>query len=158
MEEMEGMAFQMRWEKMFALVDPAIPHLGAINGNLLEELFFRTLTGEREFNQLEKELVVVATDIISGEEVRINSGSVATALRTSTSLPGIFCLVELGPYMLVDGSVSTPVPVAAVREAGADIVVAVDVCFPVDRAEILIQALRWWKEVPSLKAQQLIDN
>lgn len=50
--------------------------------------------------------------------------------------------------------------VAEVREAGADIVVAVDVCSPVDWAEILIQALRLWKEVPSLKsptANQQLD-
>lgn len=140
---------------MFGLVDLTIPHLGIINGNRLEK-YFKILTGGREFNQLEKALVVVATDITSGEEVHINSGSVATALRASTAVPGIFCPVKLGSHLLVDGSVSTPVPVAAVQEAGAEVIVAVDVCSPVDRADVLIQALKWCEGIASKKVWQMI--
>jgi len=154
-EEMKNMVLQMRWRQMFELVDPSLPRQGLIIGNRLEK-YFNVLTRGKDFNQLEKALVVVATDIISGEELRINSGPVARALRASTALPGIFYPVKTGPHLLVDGSVSTPVPIAAVQEAGSDLVVAVDVCSPVDRADILIQARKWCEEIVTKKGKQMI--
>lgn len=158
-EEMEDIAFQIRWRQMFGLVDPSIPRQGLIDGNRLEE-YFHILTRGKEFNQLEKALVVIATDIISGEEVRISSGPVARALRASTALPGIFRPVKAGPHLLVDGSVSTPVPVAAAQAAGAEVVVAVDVCSKVDRADVLTQARKWCAEIALKKGRKIIwpDN
>lgn len=50
--------------------------------------------------------------------------------------------------MLLDGSITTPVPVGAVMEAGAAWVVAGDVCSPVDRADVLFRAWNWGKDLP----------
>jgi NTE family protein len=154
-EEMENMVLQMGWRQMFKLADPSLPRQGLIIGNRLEK-YFNILARGKDFNQLEKELVVVATDVISGEEVRINSGPVASALRASTSLPGIFYPVKAGSHLLVDGSISTPVPLAAAQEAGSDVVVAVDVSSQVDRADILIRARKWCEEIASKKGRQMI--
>ncbi|NLI13495.1 MAG: patatin family protein [Peptococcaceae bacterium] len=153
-KEMENMVFQIGWRQMFELADPSLPSQGLIIGNRLEK-YFNILARGKDFNQLEKALVVVATDVISGEEVRINSGPVAKALRASTALPGIFYPVKAGSHLLVDGSISTPVPLAAVQEAGSDVVVAVDVCSQVDRADILIRARKWCEEIASKLLQRL---
>jgi NTE family protein len=147
-DELIDIALDMRWRKLFSLADPTIPRQGVIVGNRLER-YFNTLTGGRKFNQLEKPLIVVATDIATGEEVRINSGSVARALRASTAVPGIFCPVRSGQRLLVDGTISAAVPAAAAGEAGSDMVIAVDVCSPVDRTDVLVQAWKWWKEMPT---------
>ena len=156
-EELEDMATHIRWRQLLRLADPTIPRQGVIAGNRLEK-YFNTLIMEKEFNQLEKTLIVVATDIMTGEEVRINSGSVARALRASTALPGIFCPIKLGRRLLVDGTITTPVPVEAAVEAGATLIVAVDVCSPVDHADILVQALKWWKGIPSREAYRLLGS
>lgn len=154
-EELVDMAIQMRWRRLFDLVDPTIPRQGVIAGNRLEK-YFNTLTGTREFDQLEKTLIVVASDIATGEEVRINSGPVARALRASTAVPGIFCPVKSERRLLVDGSVTTPVPVVAAVEAGAAVVLAVDVCSPVDRADVLLRAWKWWNDIPSKQTHHLM--
>lgn len=146
-DEMVDIALQMRWRRLLGLADPKIPRQGVIAGNRLEK-YFDTLTGGREFDQLEKPLIVVATDIATGEEVRINTGPVARALRASTAVPGIFCPVKSGRHLLVDGTITAPVPVSAAQEAGAEVVVAVDVCSPVDRTDVLVQAWKWLKEIP----------
>ncbi|MDN5345084.1 MAG: hypothetical protein PWQ18_1198, partial [Clostridia bacterium] len=146
-EELVDMALQMRWRHLLALADPTLPRQGMIAGNRLER-YFETLTRERDFNQLAKTLVVVATDITTGEEVRLNSGPVARALRASTAVPGVFCPVESGDRLLVDGSITTPVPVRVAADAGAEVVVAVDVCSPVDRTDVLVQAWKWFMEIP----------
>jgi NTE family protein len=154
-EELVDIALQMRWLRLLSLADPTISRQGMIAGNRLEK-YFEILTGGREFDQLEKTLVVIATDITTGEEVRLDSGPVARALRASTAVPGIFCPVKSGRYHLVDGSVTTPVPVAAAQEAGAAVVVAVDVCSPVDRTDVLAQAWKWWKEIPHMQTYGLM--
>jgi len=149
-DELVDIALKMRWRQLFALADPTLPRQGMIAGNRLEK-YFASLTGGREFNQLEKDLIVVATDISNGEEVRLNSGPVARALRASTAVPGIVCPVESGGRLLVDGTITTPVPVSAVREAGVDVVVAVDVSSPVDRTDLLVNA---WKRLKGLPFRQ----
>lgn len=146
-DELIDMALEMRWRRLLGLADPKIPRQGVIAGNRLER-YFDTLTGGREFNQLEKPLIVVATDIATGEEVHINSGPVARALRASTAVPGIFCPVRSGRRLLVDGTITAPVPAEAAGAAGAAWVVAVDVCSPVDRTDVLVQAWKWLKEIP----------
>jgi NTE family protein len=147
-DELIDMALEMRWWRLLGLADPKIPRQGVIAGNRLER-YFDTLTGGREFNQLEKHLIVVATDIATGEEVRINSGPVARALRASTAVPGIFCPVRSGQRLLVDGTITAPVPAAAAGEAGPAVMVAVDVCSPVDRTDVLVHLWKWWNEIPS---------
>lgn len=146
-EELIDMALEMRWWRLLVLADPTLPRQGVIAGNRLER-YFTTLTQGREFNQLEKTLVVVATDITTGEEVRLNSGPVARALRASTAIPGVFCPVRLGRHLLVDGSITSPVPAAVAADAGMTAVVAVDVCSPVDRTDVLVQAWKWLREIP----------
>lgn len=144
----EDIATNIQWRQLLRLADLTIPTRGVIAGNRVEK-YFNTLIMEKEFYQLEKKLVVVATDIMTGETVHIKSGQVAPALRASTALPGIFCPIELDGRLLVDGTLTTPVPVEVAMEAGAELIVAVDVCSPVDRADILVQALKLWKGMSS---------
>lgn len=154
-DELIDMALRMRWRQLVGLVDLTIPRQGLIAGSRLEK-YFSALTMGREFNQLEKTLIVVAADIATGEEVHINSGSVARALRASTAVPGIFWPVKSGRRLLVDGTVTSPVPVEAAVEAGADVVVAVDVSSPVGRSDVLVQAWKWWKGVASGQTHHML--
>ena len=49
------------------------------------------------------------------------------ALRASISIPGIFTLVKWEGRYLVDGGLTTPVPVNVVKQMGADFIIAVNV-------------------------------
>lgn len=69
---------------------------------------------------------VVACDLGTGEEVKITSGSVITAVRASSAIPVLMNAVQLGDRWLIDGAVVNPTPVSLARELGADIVIAVD--------------------------------
>ena len=53
------------------------------------------------------------------------SGPLGPALRASCAYPGMFVPVEFEGRMLVDGFLAAPVPVDAVRNMGADVVIAV---------------------------------
>ena len=107
-------------------MDPVFPRMGLIAGEKLEQLL-HMLTGRRSFSDLDMPLAVVAVDLISGERVVVNEGSIARAVRASCAIPGIFTPVEIGGKLLVDGGVLEKVPAPTVRKMGADLVIAVDV-------------------------------
>jgi NTE family protein len=80
------------------------------------------------FEGLRVPVVVLATDVDTGEPVVLREGDVREAVRASCSFPGVFPPMLLNGRRLFDGGVSEVVPVRRAREmAGeAGVVVAVD--------------------------------
>ena len=68
----------------------------------------------------------VATDLVSGRELRIDRGPLVKAVAASGAYPGLFPPVKIGRRWAIDGTLSSPVPVAACRALGADVVIAVN--------------------------------
>lgn len=57
-----------------------------------------------------------------------SNGNTGQAVRASSSVPGVFEPVVIGKRRFVDGGLSSPVPVEAAREMGANVkVIAVDI-------------------------------
>jgi len=77
------------------------------------------------FSDLSQKLVVVATDLETGEEVRLRQGSLRTALDATSAIPGMVPAVELDGRRLVDGGAVAEIPVVAARDEGWP-VIAVD--------------------------------
>jgi NTE family protein len=80
------------------------------------------------FDGLRVPVVVLATDVDSGEGVVFREGSVRDAVRASCSFPGVFPPFAWNGRRLVDGGVTEVVPVRLAREMAGDesIVLAVD--------------------------------
>jgi NTE family protein len=125
-EKMIEHALDSRW-KQIPMIDPSFPKTGFIKGQKIMKLLSSFLGGNINFADLKIPFACVATDIDTGEEVVIASGSVPDALRASISIPGIFTLVKREGRYLVDGGLTTPVPVNVVKRMGADFVIAVNV-------------------------------
>lgn len=96
----------------------------------------KVLTRDLDFADLKIPLAVVATDLRKGEEVVLDSGPVADAVRASMSIPGVFVPVERDERLLVDGALVNRVPADLCRHMGADVVIAVDVGFAPLRTNI----------------------
>lgn len=69
----------------------------------------------------------VATDLETGHEVWLRTGSLHSAVRASIALPGLIAPVYYEGRWLTDGGVSNPVPVSLCRALGATVVVAVEI-------------------------------
>ena len=69
-------------------------------------------------------LSIVATDINSGEEIILTTGSVADAVCASAAIPGIYIPVELNGRTLVDGGLVQNVPIEALQALGAGVTIA----------------------------------
>lgn len=125
LDELETAFRSFDWKKTASFFDVVLPKSGLLDGTKIGELV-RTHIKADTIEMLPKPFAAVATDIVSGEEVVIRSGDVIEAVRASISVPGIFTPVRSNGRILVDGGLTNPVPVSAVRAMGADIVIAVD--------------------------------
>lgn len=106
---------------------------------LTEELLH--VSGIEDFDNLPTPFRAVASDIATGERYVMGSGDLALAIRASMSAPGIFSPVIVDGRALVDGGLVGNVPVEVIREMDVDIIIAVDVEFPLYPAEELTSAL-----------------
>ena len=83
--------------------------------------------GVHDFDQLPIPFHAVAADVQTGESVVLSKGSLARAIRASMAIPVVFTPVELDGRLLIDGGNSENLPVRALKEMGAEIIIAVDV-------------------------------
>jgi NTE family protein len=84
----------------------------------------------QSFDDLAIPFRAVATDIVTGDRVVLDHGDLATAMRASLSAPGVFAPVESEGRMLVDGGLSSNLPIDVARELGVDVLIVVDCGFP----------------------------
>ncbi|MDQ7033012.1 MAG: patatin-like phospholipase family protein, partial [Desulfonauticus sp.] len=127
---MEEIALNINWKLTAKMFSPTISFSGFVDGRRIKE-FLETVIGNRNIEELDRKFVCIATDILTGEEIVIDQGSLVDAIRASISIPAIFTPVYHRNRFLVDGGVVNPVPVDTARKAGADIVIAVNVIPPV---------------------------
>ncbi|KZE35136.1 NTE family protein [Crenobacter luteus] len=104
----------------------------AINSQEID-LFIRRLVRDRsapDFDTLPIPFRAVATDLETGDAVVFDKGDLATAMRSSMAVPGVFDLVETGGRLLVDGGLARNLPIREVKGRCADRVIVVDVSSP----------------------------
>ncbi|PLX76626.1 MAG: patatin [Azoarcus sp.] len=117
-------ADSLKWKDVIGLLDVSL-RSGLIKGEKLIQYFERNFT-DRDFTDLPVRFACVATELFSGREIWLHSGSVSEAVRASIALPGLMTPVARDGRLLVDGGLVNPVPVSLCRAMGADIVIAVD--------------------------------
>ena len=113
---------------------------GVIAGQHVSALFSRLtwpVHAVRDFRHLPIPFSAVATDIATGQPIVLDSGSLATAMRASMSLPSVFAPVALQGRVLLDGGLSRSLPAQDVRALGVDLVICSDVSQPLlDAADL----------------------
>jgi len=103
-----------------------------------------------DFDHLPIPFRAVATEIATGNEVVLGDGNLATAIRASISVPGVFAGVKYEGKLLVDGGISNNLPVSVVRKMGADIVIAIDISTPLLTEQELTSALKMAEQLTGL--------
>lgn len=109
--------------------------LGMFSGERIRR-FVESKIGKTSIQMLPTSFAVVATNLRSGRLKIFDRGDIARAVQASASAPGLLEPVEIDGELYVEGALSAPVPVSAARELGARRVVAVDVSFPPEQADL----------------------
>jgi NTE family protein len=114
----------------FGLKRGIVPPTSLNDGQQVDLLLARiagTYFGITHFDELPTPFRAIAVDLRRSEQVVLDRGSLAMAMRATMSLPGIFPPVVIGDRVLVDGGALNNIPADVVRAMGAQVVVAVDV-------------------------------
>ncbi len=125
LDEIEAIARSLRWRDVGRVT---LSRLGVQTSERMEE-FIRARFPVTQFEDLKIPFVAIATDLNSGTPVVLGGeGDIAFAIRASSCIPGWYIPVtdEKG-RQLVDGALVANIPTAAVRDMGADVIIAVDV-------------------------------
>ncbi len=117
---------------------------GVIQGQKLD-LLLRELTLStshiENFDELPIPFRAIASDIVAGEAVVLGSGDLAKSLRASMSVPGVFSPARIDGRLLVDGGIVGNLPIDVMKGMGVDIIIAVDVEFPLYKSDELESVL-----------------
>lgn len=85
----------------------------------LRQLVQRNLNYQR-LEDAARPVVVVATDVLTGNEVALSEGPAVDAVLASAALPAVFPPVTIGPCLLMDGGVVNNTPISVAQQFGAD--------------------------------------
>lgn len=116
---------------------------GVVQGqNLL--LLLRELTNDvahiRNYDDLPIPFRAVASDIERGEAHVMGAGDLALSIRASMSVPGLIAPARVDGKLLVDGGLVSNLPIDVMRTMDVDVLIAVDVEFPLYSPEELQSA------------------
>jgi NTE family protein len=125
LDKLEQVVLEMNWKGIFNMLDVGFPRSGILDGRKVAA-FVRQHVPHTRIEDMPCTFCAVCTDIVSGEEVHIDSGDVIEAVRASIAVPGMFTPVKRGESILLDGGLVNPIPVSVLQEMGAEMIIAVD--------------------------------
>ncbi|MFP4169101.1 MAG: patatin-like phospholipase family protein [Desulfonatronovibrionaceae bacterium] len=136
LNRLEQVVLDLDWRGIFNMLDVGFPRSGLLDGRKVAR-FVRSHVPHTRIEELPCSFCAVCTDIMAGEEVRIDSGDVIEAVRASIAVPGMFTPVKKGERILVDGGLINPIPVSVLQDMGAEVIIAVDLNYNLMRSRAL---------------------
>lgn len=132
---------KVRWIR---LVDLSLQG-GLMRGEALGKVLSNYLPAT--FEELERPLAVVATNLETGKREILSSGDLIKSIRASSCFPGIFQPVELDGKILIDGGMVDNVPLSALEPFNVDATIAVNVNAPLDYSVTKDYGSHWWSRL-----------
>ncbi|MDX2028006.1 MAG: patatin-like phospholipase family protein [Alphaproteobacteria bacterium] len=150
LDALETWALSLNKRKIVSYLDMRMRSGGLIGGEKLV-VEMRNHIGRVDIESFPIPYAAMTTDLVTGHEIWIQKGDLVEAMRASFSLPGIFPPVQMQGRWLADGALVCPLPVAACRALGADMVIAVNL-----NADIIGKSRRPGATVPTAAGFDLI--
>lgn len=150
-DQLEEWAMSLNKKKIVSYLDMRLRSGGLIGGTrLMDEM--RKYLGTAKIEDFKTPYAAMTTDLVTGHEIWLQKGDLVEAMRASFSLPGIFPPVKYEGRWLADGALVCPLPVAACRALGADMVIAVNL-----NADIIGKSRRPGANIPTAAGFDLIQ-
>jgi NTE family protein len=151
LDDLEEWVRALNKRKIVSYLDMRMRSGGLIGGTRLMNELHKHL-GYVRIEDFKTPYAAMTTDLVTGHEIWLQRGDLAEAMRASFSLPGIFPPVKHEGRWLADGALVCPLPVAACRALGADMVIAVNL-----NADIIGKSRRMGTTIPTAAGFDLIQ-
>lgn len=133
---------------------------GLVSGVQLEAVL-RYLTkakGYYKFDALPIPYRAVATNLVTGKAVVFSEGELAQVMRASMAVPGAVAPAVVDDMLLVDGMLTSNLPVQTARAMGADIIIAVNVGTPLLKREQITGIVGVSEQMLSILTEQNVQE
>lgn len=110
----------------FKIGSPVSLSKGMYNYNLLNKLLMH-VRYEKDFSKLPIPFLCIATDVVTGNQVVLEKGSLPQSILASGAFPSLYTPVEINDQLLIDGGVVNNYPIDEIRRKGMDVIIGVDV-------------------------------
>ncbi|MDX1363690.1 MAG: patatin-like phospholipase family protein [Arenibacter latericius] len=137
-EDSERYAVTLPFSRFKIAIPQAISGGQSIYNELVRLLYH--VKDINDFSKLKIPFICMATDVETGEEVRLDRGYLPQAILASGTFPSLFRPVEIDGKVLIDGGVVNNYPIKEVKKMGADIIIGVDVQHGLSDRESLASA------------------
>ena len=111
-------------------LEPVIPASISTGQRLLNFFSYLALQAlyhpNPKFDDLKIPFRAIATDLISGDRIVLERGSIAEALRASVTVPLLYSPIEKDSMFMVDGGLRSNIPTDVARSLGCDVVIVVN--------------------------------
>lgn len=151
LDALEEWALSLNKRKIVSYLDMRLRSGGLIGGQRLMDEMIKYV-GHVNIEDFDIPYAAMTTDLVTGHEIWLQKGDLAEAMRASFSLPGIFPPVKIENRWLADGALVCPLPVAACRALGADMVIAVNL-----NADIIGKSRRPGATIPTAAGFDLLQ-
>ncbi|WP_224488487.1 patatin-like phospholipase family protein [Robertkochia flava] len=125
--------------------------------SLFSKLLFHVSDVE-DFNELPIPFFCIATDVETGEVVKLDKGYLPLAISASGAFPSLFEPVRIGDRILLDGGVVNNYPIDEVRALGADVIIGVDVQDALATADELRSATQVLLQINNYRTVRSMDE
>jgi predicted acylesterase/phospholipase RssA/outer membrane translocation and assembly module TamA len=150
--------FEMRFDYNFKPILPSSISFGQAFYDILgPRLATAQFHARMNFDSLPIPLRIITTDILSGDKVVFSKGSLTSAVRASCGVPLAFSPVYIDSMMLMDGGLTSNIPVQVARDHGVAVVVAVDVTSSVWSRSDLDNPVRLVERIVSIGVGQRLS-
>lgn len=121
-KEIEKIVLEFEWKNLSSLT---LSKFGLLSNEKIGEMIKYNI-GDKNIEDANIPLCIIATDITTGEKVILDKGNVAEAIMASTCVPGIFVPIEIGGRILVDGGIVENIPLSCLKGCQVDYKIGVD--------------------------------
>ena len=151
LDDLQDWALSLNKRKIVSYLDMRLRSGGLIGGTkLVDEM--RRYMGTAQIETFPIPYAAMTTDLVTGHEIWLQKGDLVEAMRASFSLPGIFPPVQYEGRWLADGALVCPLPVAACRALGADMVIAINL-----NADMIGKSRRPGASIPTAAGFDLLN-
>lgn len=131
-KEMEEIALSVDKLMVAKMLAPGLSTSGFVDKERIRK-YLNQFVGDLNIEQMQIQFASIATDLITGEEVIIDKGSLVEAIMASIAIPALFQPVLHCNRYLIDGGLTDPLPVSAAKKMNAERIIAVNVAPNPDR-------------------------
>ena len=130
-KRLKWFSLKFKKDKKNFIIDKIINHIILRKKGFIKPfIFYKAIDSyfyNKTFADLDNKFFCISTDLKTGKDIIHKSGNLASGLKASITITGVFPPFKLADNILLDGGTTNVVPCDIAKKLGADHIIAIDI-------------------------------